>query len=401
MIDRFGVRGRLLLAFFGISAFAVLAAVAAMYSFLKVGEALDRITQDRVPATVASQRLSRQAERIAAAAPALLTVDSAAEHERMSKKISTELERLDELLRALRGRDVDPASLILIENLVERLGTNLTIVDTMMINNLVLVERTRELLHKLRFTDIAFGRLIAPGLLVMNAKLADLREALDVRKAIGIQRPGEIVDLVEPIVSLAPLQRAQAEVSAINDKLITAASADSLTDLGVLVFPLRRSLDALEESLASVAPELGAQLGTHLEKYREFVDGADSIVGARASELRHLALMQTLLNENVEISRQLTEAVDRLVASAIRDIGDANLEALSVQRVSTGVLIAVVALSVISSILIVWLYVGRNLIARLTAMSGSMLAIAGGRLDTSIPAAGSDEIGRASCRERV
>ena len=247
MIDRFGVRGRLLLAFFGISAFAVLAAAAAMYSFLKVGEALDRITQDRVPATVASQQLSRQAERIAAAAPALLTVDSAAEHERMSKKISTELERLDELLRALRGRDVDPASLILIENLVERLGTNLTIVDTMMINNLVLVERTRELLHKLRFTDIAFGRLFAPGLLVMDAKLADLREALDVRKAIGIQRPGEIVDLVEPIVSLAPLQRAQAEVSAINDKLITAASADSLTDLGVLVFPLAPFLGRARE----------------------------------------------------------------------------------------------------------------------------------------------------------
>ncbi len=63
------------------------------------------------------------------------------------------------------------------------------------------------------------------------------------------------------------------------------------------------------------------------------------------------------------------------------------------QRVSTGVLIAVVALSLISSTLIVWLYVGRNLIARLTTMSGSMLAIAGGQLDTSIPVAGVDEIG--------
>ena len=87
------------------------------------------------------------------------------------------------------------------------------------------------------------------------------------------------------------------------------------------------------------------------------------------------------------------QAVDLLVRGASRDIGQANLEALSVQRVSAGVLIAIVALSLISSTLIVWLYVGRNLIARLTALSGSMLAIARGQLDTSIPAVGVDEIG--------
>jgi PAS domain-containing protein len=45
-------------------------------------------------------------------------------------------------------------------------------------------------------------------------------------------------------------------------------------------------------------------------------------------------------------------------------------------------------------VLIVWLYVGRNLIARLTALSDSMLAIAGGKLRTSLPKASSDEIGR-------
>ncbi len=44
MGDRLGVRGRLLMAFFGISAFAVLAAAAAMHSFLEVGNALDKIT---------------------------------------------------------------------------------------------------------------------------------------------------------------------------------------------------------------------------------------------------------------------------------------------------------------------------------------------------------------------
>ena len=53
-----------------------------------------------------------------------------------------------------------------------------------------------------------------------------------------------------------------------------------------------------------------------------------------------------------------------------------------------------VLLSLLSSGLIVWRYVDRNLIARLTALSNSMLAIAGGNLRAPLPAAGGDEIGR-------
>ena len=72
LLQRLGVRGRLLLAFLGISAFAVIAAAAAMYSFAEVGKVLGRITQERVPSALASLELSRQAERIVTAAPAFL-----------------------------------------------------------------------------------------------------------------------------------------------------------------------------------------------------------------------------------------------------------------------------------------------------------------------------------------
>ena len=71
MFERLGIRGRLLLAFFGISAFAVLATAVAVFAFLQVGQVVDRITEQRVPAALSSLELSRQAERVAAAAPGL------------------------------------------------------------------------------------------------------------------------------------------------------------------------------------------------------------------------------------------------------------------------------------------------------------------------------------------
>jgi signal transduction histidine kinase len=70
----------------------------------------------------------------------------------------------------------------------------------------------------------------------------------------------------------------------------------------------------------------------------------------------------------------------------------ASLEAKAVQRTTTGIMIAVVAMSLISSALIVWLYVSRNLVGRLRALSNSMLDIANGNLQAEIHYGGQDEI---------
>jgi class 3 adenylate cyclase len=57
--------------------------------------------------------------------------------------------------------------------------------------------------------------------------------------------------------------------------------------------------------------------------------------------------------------------------------------------------VGAVVLSLVGSALIAWLYVGRNIVARLAALNASMLAIAGGNLEAPLPAdSGKDEIGR-------
>src|SRR5260370_24863891 len=72
ILSRFGVRGRLLLAFFGISAFGVLGAGVAFYSFHRIDDALALITQRRVPVSLISQEVSPHMERIPSPAPRLL-----------------------------------------------------------------------------------------------------------------------------------------------------------------------------------------------------------------------------------------------------------------------------------------------------------------------------------------
>ena len=92
------------------------------------------------------------------------------------------------------------------------------------------------------------------------------------------------------------------------------------------------------------------------------------------------------------MSVRLTAAVDRLVSEAETDVSSSASGALSVQRLSARILLTFATLSLISSILIVWLYVGRNLIRRLMRLSDGMLAIAGGSHHSPIDISGSDEV---------
>lgn len=393
-MNQLGVRGRLLGAFFGISAFSVFAAAAAMYAFLQVGEALDQITQKRVPAALASQQLSRQAERVVAMAPAYLSVTTLEEHEQLSSKIAIEVERLNDLLSEVKRSSISAEYLNLIEPAVERLVGNLTSLGTVISEQLEASERKAELLRQLSNTHVATRRLLAPGLRVMEADLSRLRRTIDDANITADRRSQTMARVAQSIAKLQPLQKAQFEESTINDTLLRVSASQS-AELPILAFPLERSVSSLESLAANMDQRLRSRMSGRIKKLRSFINGPDSILRARERELEIITKSRLVLDGNADLSRQLTDVVDLLVAGANEDIEVANRDALAVQQWSTAVLLAVVGLSLLSSILIVWLYVGRNLVARLTALSVCMESVASGDLKVHLPDGGADdEIGR-------
>jgi PAS domain S-box-containing protein len=395
MLKRLGVRWRLLLAFFGVSAFAVLAAAAGLYAFGQVGDVLERITARRVPAALASLELSRQAERIAAVAPALLAATSKAQHDQASGSIVAELEHLEKLLADLKGSAVDAATLADLEPAVRGLHDSLDRLDALVARRIEVADRKDNLIRRLSGAAVTAQRLIGPGVLVMDSKTAAWRRAQAESTKSADEKATATAALSQTIVSYLPMQKAQLETSAINDALLKAASAPAPADLQLLSFPLLRSLATLEELLPQLDSILRQRLAIRVAEFRRLTEGPGSILQARADELSIVADGEQLLAENSTLSRRLTTAVDGLVAAADRDIHNARGEALAVQRLGSGVLLGVVFLSLVSSFLIVWLYVDRKLLARLAALSDSMLAIAGGNLRAPLPAPGDrDEIGR-------
>ncbi|CAN7309221.1 PAS-domain containing protein [Pararhizobium sp. LjRoot238] len=394
MLERLGIRGRLLLAFFGISTFAVLATAAALYAFLQVGAVVDGITRGRVPSALASLQLSRQAERVAATAPSVLTSTSKARHNEVSAAIGVEMTRLEELLAALKGATLGTAAVAEIEAAVLGLRRNLDALDGLVATRLTVVARKEELLRRLSATTIAGQRLLAAGILVMNSKLAQSRTVAADASLAPDRRAAATANLVEAITAYIPQQRAHQEISAVNDALVKLANAPTPGDLALMLFPLRRSLAVLETVSTEIDEKLRTRFQLRVGEFKALIDGDNSIPKARQDEFAVLAEGEKLLAENNRLSRNLTAAVDHLVATADREIAASGLEAAVVQRYGTGVVLGSAFLSLLSSVLIVWLYVDRSLLARLGAVSQGMFAIAGGNLRAPLPAAGRDEIGR-------
>ena len=387
---RLSVRWRLLLAFLGISAFAVLAAATGTYAFRQMAYVLERITDQRVPSALTALDLSRQAERIVAAAPALLTVRSQAQYREASASITIEVDRLEALLARIRSGAVDPAALAAMEPAVEGLRRNLTALAGLVAGRLAVSERKDALLRRLSNATVAAQRVVAPAIVVMDSKIATLH-----RTAPSDRPTQSPMEIVQEIAAILPMQKAQLEFAAINDGLLRASLAENQADLPVLSFPLNRSLSTLREIASSLTDlRLRSRFEQRISDFARLIEGSDSVLDARRTELGLVEEAERLLSENAGQSAQLTKAVDGLVAAARHDIQEAGGEALMAQRVGRNILLGVVALSLLSSLLIVWLYVDRNLVARLRALSDSMLAIAGGNLRAPLPSDSGDEIGQ-------
>jgi phosphoglycerate-specific signal transduction histidine kinase len=139
-------------------------------------------------------------------------------------------------------------------------------------------------------------------------------------------------------------------------------------------------------------PKLRPLFLAQVDKLKTLVDGPNAIPQLRQHELDLIADAHRLLSENANLSTQLTAAAQQLVEATKQEVRSATGAALRIQRLSTQAITGLVALSLLTSILIVWRYVGRNIVPRLNLLNSAMFAIAGGGRDTPVPVSGNDEI---------
>ena len=207
-----------------------------------------------------------------------------------------------------------------------------------------------------------------------------------------IQRPADVQQLVAELLEERSVRHVQWQVSQVTDGLAQAAVADEKQHVLALALRVRRTIQEIDASAQGLDPELQTLLLAKISALKALAEGPSSIPEMRQKELALISDVGNLLAENIQVSDQLTNAAELLVATAKSEVSDATSSADDVQRSGTLAIATLLALSLAASFLIVWLYVGRHIVGRLNRLSAATLTIAGGAHDVAVPTVGRDEI---------
>ena len=181
--------------------------------------------------------------------------------------------------------------------------------------------------------------------------------------------------------------------------------ASSLLDRAA-VAPNVESVAALEKSFKTMSAKVEEKLDIvdtlqpteGLRKAGEAwlkLGSGDTIFDARRKEIAASQLGQKLLDE----TRGLTDELAKEVAGQVKAVTNRTREATDRSDEAIGfgtfVMLMIAAFSVAGSALFVWLYIGRNLVARLMGIESTMTRLAAGDLSAEVGARrGGDEIGQ-------
>jgi signal transduction histidine kinase/DNA-binding response OmpR family regulator len=398
---RIGLRGRLLLSFVAISGFAVIAAAVANYAFFAIGEALHQVTDKSVPPAVASLELAQRTERIVGAGPALLAAANTAEFASTSSAVEQEVNQAALLLNDLPETGLPADKLIEIQDVFNQVAANLAALKSTTQKRIEASDHKTVLVRDTFDAYRQFRTIWTPKFEELKQHISALQRVLDAARSSPEERLAAFDRLNTAIRDLSPLEQVQQEAAITFETLARAANATSPAALETIREQAARSVRLIDSLVSGLDPDLSLALIVPLSRMRNNSIGNSSIIAAREIELETAEEGRRLTAENSVLSAKLSNAAADLVAASKRGIAGATADAQEVQRLGGFGLLAVVGFSLISSVLIVWFYVGRNVVARLAQLSAGMRDIVRGRRDIAIPAGGNDEITDMACAVEV
>src|SRR3546814_10103511 len=137
--------------------------------------------------------------------------------------------------------------------------------------------------------------------------------------------------------------------------------------------PLRERFIAakssLLENIAIVAGSEGKQLGTLAGELLQLGEGAGNIFELRQAELAAETDAEVVLENSRRFSAELAAEVDRLVGLTGDELSDGTESSNAAIAGGKFWLLLIAGASLVFSLAIAWLYVGRNLVARLDRKS--------------------------------
>ncbi|MDB5406840.1 MAG: methyl-accepting chemotaxis sensory transducer [Rhodospirillales bacterium] len=389
---RLGIKSRLYLAFGAVAGTTVVASLTAWLLFSQIGALLNGVATRNIPEVVATMELATETQALVASAPNLLNADTA---ERRGEQLAA----LKQMQQAV-SRTLDQ---------IASFGDGGQAVDSLRKLNAAVDGRiaaldkavgTRIELSTQRVAAAKASRLAHGAVLqILNPALDKVQSDIAM-VAMTNGDPAETVEALQKLIAdQVPVAQAMSElggnanlVAGIIDRVAMATDAASIDGLskqfGAIAHSVAEKLSGVEA--VKPYPELHAAVDQLLVQGK----GDNSMFVVRRRELEAQDAGRKLLDDARAVAGDLVAEVGRQADAVRKKTKTATDRSDGAIVFGTLVMLAIAAASLIGAFLFVWLYIGRNLVARIVGLEAAMTRIAGGDLASEVAAQDQgDEIG--------
>jgi methyl-accepting chemotaxis protein len=371
----FGVRGSLFAAFAVIAGMAIIISAGAGLMLGRLGGTMGDLSGRDIPRLAASLQLSAQSTSLANQGPALLasrTEAALADRTKKMKETQTiALQKLGEIVELGADKSVVAA---LTEN-VKNIDDMIKSLGSAARERLELAAQHEKLYDAVRKAQRRFIAAAAPAALDAQTELQSIYAAGSFSQS----------DAIKGHRATDQLGDIAASGNMIAFDMIAALSTNNSETLEAIAKDFRTA-QARVKSNADKLPNTTAMRAVKAATLNLLAlgDGKTGVFKVRQQELDADDYGQTILEETRKLNVGLGISVQQLVDGVQKETDAATLRARQEISFATMAMLGLGVATLLGSILFVWLYVGRNILHRISGLQRSMQALSSGDLETEI-----------------
>ncbi|MBB4372611.1 methyl-accepting chemotaxis protein [Bradyrhizobium sp. cir1] len=382
---QWGVRGSLFAAFGVIAGMGLVIAAGAGLALQNLGGRMTELSGRDIPRLAASLQLSALSASLAAQGPALLAAQSEEALNERTKKLRELQEQTQQKLNEIIELGGDKAVVSGLSETMKSINEAAQSLAKAARERLDIAALHDKQYDVLRSAQGAFVGAASPAMLDAQTRVNAILGSANL-SAEDATEAAQTVGQLGNVVASGNL--AAADMSA----ALSASTSDKLDDIQkefkTAQGRLRSNLDLLPDN------EGNKMLRATAEKLLALGTGKTGVFNLREKELDSIDYGQTILDETRKLNVGLGISVQQLVDGVQKETNASTFQARQEISLATTVMLGLGALMLVGSALFVWLYVGRNILRRITGLQRAMQQLSAGDLDTEIARSKhNDEIG--------
>ncbi len=398
-LSGFGIRARMFAAFGLVALVTVVSSIAAWVTYEKLSASLNAIIGRDIPGFSLASELTARSSEIVATAPILVSVETGRARDRVWARLMDSIHGTDTLIQSLGDYGIGQTQQSSLQTQLDAVASALRSLDANVRRKFWFGRRNRELTERLRWAHADFLDEIDP--LIEDARFSI---GLDLRRLRQSPQAGQgklspdakrrrFGDLDARLRQHEALLRLKSSINLLVGLIFRAANAVDTPELNdILLFageagaPIGQDLESLGKQ-----PELTA-LRQSASAILKFTKGPDSLFDLRREALKLQMRNAGLLGASRALVQAFQTRISALSAQIRAQTTKASRRAGEITAQAKSLLIWAALGSIVIAILMVWLYVGRSLVGRITGLKTAMRKIADGDLGADVPSGGADEI---------